>query len=458
MRDNKVTGIIYWILCAISAIIILVIMGEDGPVLSSDSGTFIDPPESIISSYPIYTFFLAICKNLFGEERYLYLVYILQSLFAFVSSLALSMYISRYFELNKILAFVIYLFSFLPYGYSLPGSVVNHHILTEAIAFPLFSIYMIFVFKVFLEEKRKYMLGVGIITILLVLTRSQLILLIPIYIVFGLILIFCEISKRVSPDKRNYLMIGLLCLLVTLGAGSILFIGKIVAIAGNSQFADAIMGRVMCAIDAEDRELFSGEEQEIFDILFTAVEGKKSRSPYFCDGIWKWEDILVATNTNTKMYRGIIADFYSRNGETDVSEKTSNSIEIIASKLFYYHFDEYIEMSLHLFAQSFVAAIFIHPNSIFELCYFIAFSFYGITVFMLWYANYKIKINRKYSIPLLLTLTIIIIMVIITNLVFFGLQRYVVYAFGCYYISCLIFVVGIYREYIRLKIWSINSK
>lgn len=448
---EKVKKYLYWSACVFFAYIFLVKLGEKGPVLEIDSNSFMQPSKFIRSTYPLYTSFISICRNIFSEKSYLNAIYIIQSMVAIMASSLLSEYLRKYFGLNYLTAFGVFIFSFLPYGYSLPENVVNHHILTEAVAFPLFSVYMLYVFKTFLEKKKSHLIVVGILTFLLVMTRSQLMLLIPVYVILWVIILLQGFYKKIAYTQRKMFWSILVTSLIVCGIGAILLIGKLVELSGSEQFSDAVMGRVLCSIDEDDRMLFEGEEQEIFDLLYEEIEQEGHRYPYFRDGVWKWEDILEATNENTMMYRNKIFDYYSEKGSEKPLEETASSTALIASNLFYHHIDDYIKMSLHLFLQSFVVAIFIHPTAFFTLCYIIAILLYIVAIGMLWYANCKMRINVKYSIPLLLTLLLIFAIVIITNLIFYGLQRYVVYAFGCFYISCLILLIGMFRERIKRK-------
>lgn len=444
--SGKQKKIVYWISSIVFAVAFLGFLGTDGPIIQKDSTSFIEGWYNIKKSYWLYVAFLDVCEGVFGYDAGLYAAYIIQSLFAFGASIILTEYLRRYFKLGYPVAFLIYVCTYLPYGYSLPQDVANHHIMTEAIAYSLFTIYITYVFKSFLEERKRYMILVGLLTILLVLTRSQLILLVPVYVLLWLIILLRN-YYRVMPHKQHkWFWSSMIAGVVFCGCAGIFLIGKIAGMSGNGQFSDAVMGRMLCAVDEDDRYLFEGENQEIFDLLYDEVEQTKYRYPYFRDGVWKWEDILTATNENTKMYRFKIIDYYEQKGCDTLSESVSDSIALISSTLFYKHLDDYITMSLHLFLQSFVVAIFIHPTAIFTLCYIIAILLYLTAAIVLWYANRKLKVNTKYSIPLLLTLLMIAAIVIVTNLIFFGQQRYVVYAFGCFYISCLILLIGIIRK------------
>ena len=444
--SDKQKKIVYWISCIVFAFFFLGILGTDGPILQKDSMSFIEGWPYIKQSYWLYVTFLDVCEGVFGYDAGLYVAYIIQSLFAFGASIILTEYLRRYFKLGYPVAFLMYIFTYLPYGYSLPQDVANHHIMTEAVAYPLFTIYMTFILYTFIENKKIYMVIAAILTILLVMTRSQLILLVPVYCLLWVIILLQNIYRKIGTRYQKWFWGSIAIGTAVCGCAGLLLVGRVVSLSGSGQFADAVIGRILCAIDEEDRTLFEGETQEIFDVLYDEVERTKYRYPYFRDGIWKWEDILIATNENTKMCRYNILEYYEQIDYETRLEYAADQIAIISSTLFYRHLDDYITMSLHLFLQSFVVAIFIHPTAIFTLCYIIAILLYLASIVVLWYANSKLKVDIKYSIPLLLTLLMIAAIVIVTNLIFFGQQRYVVYAFGCFYISCLILMIGIIRK------------
>ena len=252
--------------------------------------------------------------------------------------------------------------------------------------------------------------------------------------------------EKIDIVHRKFFSKVLITVVIVCGGTIFLSIGKVVELSGWSQLTDAVMGRVLCAIDEEDRMLFQEDEQEVFDLLYETIERNENRYPHFREGVWRWEDIMDATNENTLMYRKTIYTYYLDSGSETAEKDAIRCINSVVSTLFYHHLDDYFMMSMHLFLQSFVVAIFIHPSAIFSLCYFIAIMLYIFAIGLLWYANCKIKIDVKYSIPLLLTLLMIFAIVVITNIVFYGLQRYVVYAFGSFYVSYLILILGIVRE------------
>lgn len=447
---------IYWISCTLFAVVFLLVMGENGPILENDSPTFINPTEYIKKSYFLYTSFLGICRLIFGDSIYLYLVFLFQSLFAFVASFALTEYLRKQFDLKYISAFVVYICTFLPYAYSLPESVANHHVLTEAIAYPLFTLYMLFVFKTFLNKKHIWMIAVGVMTVLIILSRSQLLLLLPVYFLLWVIIGLQAVYVRIGEGKKKNFWSTLSISIIGVGVAGLIMVVNLIgnnSISQLAQLTTAVSGRVLCVIDKEDRELFTGDEQGAFDLVFLKVDESKQRYPYFREGVWKWEDIANCTNLNTNIYYATVDEYYQKSGgeySQDMIDMTANRI---ISRLFVYHLDDYFYMTLHLLAQSFVVAVFIHPSVIITLCYIIAALIYLMAIVLLWYAHRK-EVPKEYGIPLWLTLLLLAANVVITNLIFYGLQRYVVYTFGCFYLSVFILLIGIYRTNTREEIKS----
>lgn len=111
----------------------------------------------------------------------------------------------------------------------------------------------------------------------------------------------------------------------------------------------------------------------------------------------------------------------------------------LTSTLFKHHLWDYFKMTFIVCAQSLVVSIFIQPTKIYMLCWCIAFGIYMSTIFLLIYSK-KICCSAQCRIPMLITGTVLLGNVVITNIMFYGQQRYVVYTFGFFYIS--LFILG----------------
>lgn len=455
-KEVGYSKVVYIIILLIIGIFYFFILGESDPCLMRDSEAFLTPNDLILKSYWLYAIFLKMCRVVSGGKDYLYVAYIFQGIFGMISSVVLTEYFRKYYKIGYMGAILIYVFTLLPYGYSLPENVVTHHIMTEGVAIPLFHICILFACKSFLEKKYGYMLIVVLTGILLVLTRSHLLVLMPAFflLLMGIFAKKWQIGFRNMTKKGKRYKIAL-AISTTIVVCSVFFSVFIRTNIG-SQFSIAISGRVMCLMEYEDRELFEGEIQEVYDALYMNADKGEHLAKYFRTDSWRSYDIALHTNENTKEGLRVIREFYHDKYPQEVegkyNYKSYMDMNSIVVTLLCSHILDYIIMSIQLMTQSFVASVFIQPDAIRNLCYIIAFLIYMGTFGTIYYENRRLKVERKYIIPISITLVFLVTNVVLTNIVFYGLQRYVIYTFGMFYISWFIMLLGIWRK------WRKSSK
>lgn len=103
----------------------------------------------------IYPSFLRFFYNIFGENIYLTIVSGFQGLLGAICAIDFSVFIRKQFKLNRVEFMMTFLLSLLVYTISFPQTISTHDILTEAIAYPLFFIYMKHILKVVLNDSKK---------------------------------------------------------------------------------------------------------------------------------------------------------------------------------------------------------------------------------------------------------------------------------------------------------------
>lgn len=448
INDKKV----YYVLEALIGFVVCFCLGEFGPILMDDSGGYIYPEEFMKSSYWLYIKFIQICRIIFGENTFLIGVWVLQSLFAIITSVVLTEYFRKQYKLSYAKALFVYVCSFFPYLYTLPENVTTHHILTEGLSIPLFVLLFLFIIKCFNEEKKKDLLYAGGFAILIALTRSQMAIFFALYIVCVVAYIFRSIFRRINIRIKKYYCIGIVIIVLISACLGIGLMKEMIVKDVWKQFTIAVSGRAMCLVEYEDIELFEGEYQLVYDRLYQHIDENKNRFVYFQDGLGRVYDIIDACNENTQEYRLVISDYYiEKYPDWPMHEVYMQAYEvgrIIATKIFEANFSEYLKMTLQLIPQSLVASIFIQPEVIMSLCYMIALFLYCSSFLLIIYALY-IKVEWKYIMPVLLTYIFLFGNVVVTNIVFFGLQRYVIYTFGAFYISVFLLLIGIRRKKLR---------
>lgn len=453
MNNHKLQNskIIYLAGIVIIGIMYFFLLGDNGAYEMRDSKAFLNPNPALLQSYWLYPNFLRISKIIFGQDVFLYFAYIIQGIFAMSTSIWMTEYFRKNYNMRYLSAIYIYIFTLLPYGYSLPENVVTHHIMTEALSIPLFHICILFACKSFLDKDKKCVILTGIVGIILVLSRSQLLVFMPAIVLLILVFYMKEIvakiveKMKVKKETIIALLVSVSCVVLIILVYSVFSMTTI-----GSQFVDAISGRVMCLMEYEDRQFFDGEMQEIYDALYRNADEGGHLEKYFRTDSWRPYDIAEHTNENTKeglvTIREFHADKYPESNPIEYQQKSFQDRDFIILTLLSHHIVDYIIMSIQLMMQSFVASVFIQPDSVRNLCYVITFFIYSATFAIMYIAGRKMKVDRKYVIPMLITLLFLFTNVVLTNMVFYGQQRYVIYTFGMFYISLFIMTLGIYRK------------
>ena len=434
MKTRFVVNSVFWLCVCITGILFFFVLGESGPVIERDSGVFIEPVEIYTGyGYIIYPQFIHLCKIMFGTEWYLNAVFIIQSSFALVTSVVVTVYIRKKYVSSNLICFAVFVASLGPYMYTLPQYVASHGILTEGLAFPLFNIWMLFALDYINERRKTDIVWIIVLSIVLALTRTQLMLMFIIDVVTILWKVLPSLVRfqRQKVGKTFYLY-AIVGLIATLGVGTFCFM---IFVKNDiiPQMTDAVSGRAICTISEEDVETHDGIEKKLYEKILQFTDENRTRNVYFRSDIKHWEDVVTATNLNTKELHWIIRECYPEADAHIINEIKGK----LAFELLKKHPGEYIEMTLSLLVQSLVVAIFVHPEQAYVLGYFFALVLYVLAILLFCIAK-KIEVERKNINLLVMTLGAIILLCGITNALFMGLQRYVVYVFGWFYISMVV--------------------
>lgn len=437
---KKYEYIVYLIILLIMGMVFFFCLGERGYVLEKDSWAFLE--KKVPVQYFIYPKFLEICYNLFGEQHYLEWVSNIQGLFALVVSFLTTEYIRKNFKLNYMWAGLIFLCTFGPYAYSLPQYVSSHSIMTEGLAFPLFYLWMLSALQIYMRKQNCWFIPLLLLTLLMLYTRTQLTLFLLVCFIMIVERIWSFIYYKIKDSKKSkFIGTSVLVCIVCLFLGIQTFLAFI-RYNVYPQMTDAVAGRVFCAAEKSDVELFEGKNKDLFLGIYDEIERLESRQNYFSSGIRRWEDIVNATNENTKLLGWIIRPYYA-----EIETRQLNDVKgQLAYTMMLEHWDDYLTMTGHLMLQSFVVAVFVHPQSAYALGYVIAILLYVLGIYYIAWSKKKYKIENRYIIPMIITLLTITAMCVVTNVLFMGLQRYVVYPFGFFYISLTLIHVGVMRR------------
>ena len=430
--DKKKKKILFFSILILIGIFYFFFLGERGYILEADSMTYITTE---LREYRVYISFLDICELIFGSSSYLEVVNILQGIFALSVSLIVTIYIQNRFRLKEIEALLVYVATFLPYGYSLPQSVATHHILTEGLSYTFFHLFLLFLFIVFLDKKLYMMIPAAVMLVLLIGTRSQLMLLAVVYITLWIVLGLQWLYGKIQGNAKKIFWIILFTVTISI-CSMIPFMMKMMMRSGAiPQFVSAMSGRALCAIEENDIDSMDEKYKDVARYVYEQIDEAGYREEYFRTDLWRWEDILNSTNENTIGLSVWAFEYCDKEGIDP--NQIAEIRYYLTEYLFDRHMDSYLEMTIVLCIQSFVASVFIHPDVIYTLCHIVALGIY-LSAIVLLLISKRLKASVCARIPLLLTGFTLVANVIITNLFFFGQQRYVVYTFGFFYIAVYI--------------------
>lgn len=462
IKDNIKAEIV---VLTIIGIFLYALAGGEWIHMEDDSASYI----RIIDSYsimPLYPLLIWGIKLLFSEELYLSALVICQIVLAITSTMLLTVYIQRIFSLNGLDGIAIYFLCSLPFCIYLPEFGITHAVLTEGITYALSYLFFYFALKCLYEKKWRYLLLLWFVSTVLALIRSQLM----IYIIILGVVSFISISRRFVSDVKWLCLIKKVFLLFVVIVGIVVnvllvtqmlnrynarllpklieddetmqvaSIGEVVInasskiISHNTQLRGAVCMKGWFEAEAEDVELFmSPVERELFIMAYEKLKNDGMLYDNVEPGLYMWRDLNNVNIPDVVTESALsLMDKYPNYSEHLVDVSARMAIVIASNHLgrVLYHF-------MRLCVPGFIASVFFQIDKVYLICHVIAALLYLWLIVEIVYANkYKSKVYDM----LLFTLLFLIILVMGTNLIFVGLQRYVVYAMGLFYIAQYIFV------------------
>lgn len=408
-------------------------IGQKGYILERDSDIFIRADRFVMGyGYVVYPMFIRLIRTLIGPVYYLDAIFIIQGLISLTASLLLTLQLKKKYKLARSISTLLFLCTLGPYTYTLPEYVSSHCIMTEGLAFPMFYIWIILAILIYTDKKNKLFIPLILQSVVLILTRPQLLFLLIVVILLAIERIV-DCLVRNNPNKFRVISIVIVITVFL----AIFSFPQIVRYSILPQLTDAVTGRVFCIANHEDAELFEGADRDLFEKLLTEIDAMGTSEDYFRDDIKRWEDIAHAVNENTKYIGDAVVQYMIDDPRSSYEIKSE-----LAYRLLLEHWDKYIALTYPLVIQSLVVSVFYHPESAYKYGYIISFMIYIFGCCLAFVSLRKKACKIEYIIPFFISMLVLLTNALATNVVFMGLQRYVVYSFGCYYFSIIIMLVG----------------
>ena len=416
-ESGKRDRITYAIMLALGLLFYL-LPGEWLSIEDDSAGYLENSGEGVWPGYPA---FLSFFRRIFPQEGFLDAVVIAQSLLAVICTFLFVLVLKKQFKLRRLECILLYVLSMLPFSIYLPESGITHQIMTEGITYAVFYLYFIMVIKGVWTLRYRWYIGSMAVAILLGLTRSQMLFL----QVICLLLLIWITYKRFG--KKLVVRLGA-CVFV-LGIGVLLLFGSKIQSAA-AQFNTVIMARGFYEADEEDVSLFEDDMmQEIFARTYELADENGRNYKYAKDGLYMWQD-LVYDRMNIFAVQAI-EEYDEKHPDARTKDSASVFFEL-GIKVMGKHLDRYLYHSLRLMIPSFIATVFFQIQPIYLLCHFAALFIYLFAITGSIFVK-KSGGDRQVVELSAVIVGIMLIMVVMVNLLFMGLQRYMVYGMGIFY-------------------------
>lgn len=208
-------------------------------------------------------------------------------------------------------------------------------------------------------------------------------------------------------------------------------------------------------MDREDADLFEDEQtKEIFLEVYEAIDDAKLRYPYRPKNLWTWEHVATAAAKNGHLAGDAIYSYMERNMDIEESQKRiveAKVMQEMSTTLMKKHWDRYLYYSLCMMPQGFVSTIFMQKEAFYTLCHVITFGLYAAAFVLAVRCIRKRELSSPAGEMMLYTIAVAVMLVCITNIVFMGLQRYMYYMYGVFYIAFFLALRENFKNIIKLR-------
>ncbi len=521
MKKNKISrqDIITYGIMLVLGLVFYLALGE-WISIQDDSGTYLleKRGEGVLPGYPV---FLSFFRNLLTEKYFLHGAVIAQSLLAVICTFLFVLVLKKQFKLGNLEAVFLYVVSMMPFSIYLPEAGITHQIMTEGITYAIFYLYFITVVKAVWTRRYTWYMGSLAVAFLLGLIRSQMLFLQAVCLLALLWIAVNRAGRGMGRKCVAGVLAVCAGTVLAFGSykgiyGVIrydIYRGEVNRISEKaeeketgpentraeesteekafekadadaeenegaaqkdntgeeggedsggsqlvlrnetSQFDTVIISRGLYEADKEDEALFEDEvTKAVFRRAYELADESGHLYIHARPGLYMWRDLV---HDKMRVYVVQAMNEYNASYPGQITDPDGMTRKI-GLKILIKHFDRYLYHTLRLMMPSFIAAIFFQIEPVYLLCHFITLLFYlmaiGGTVFI-----YRKGQNRQTAEMMGTILCIIFIMVVIVNLVFVGLQRYMVYGMGIFWCSAYLIAREIFLK-LRLSGTGLKRK
>ncbi len=487
---------IFYVCLVMISLCFFLLLGEQGYYEYSDSFQYIQM-KGAQGVVPLYPLFIHAHRLLLGEGGYLYGVVISQTLIAIICIIGWNIWIRKKFAAGYITLVLVYLVSLIPFTVDMPITLINHSIITEALAYPLFYVFVILFVESIFRRKICWNLYVFAASIVMALIRTQM----QICLGFtALSFVYMMWGKIRRQEKRGKIVRYVFSIM---GGVVVALLGELVILQTNQhlmevqgklrenyyfvneeynknqleekerdegktekyvvsnvmgQFDSILIDKTFYEIEEDDRTLFKNREiQELVSHIYNVSENERANYKYAKKGLWKWQDIMNGTAAGTSVVQGGWESFLNENPHSVLQEEQRDVNRQISFVLLKAHCLRIVYHMLCMLPQGFICTVFFQIEEIYGLCHIYTFLIYFVAIGMVFFGIKRKQLARKRYELMACVMTLNIGMVVVICTVFVGMQRYLIYGFGIFYTGFLLLVEDMWRIYGE-KLWKKGRK
>lgn len=425
----------------------------DGVVICVDSPGYL---EMNLTREPLYPLFLAFFRLLFGgvsPDGYLIAAVLFQSILAAVAAWSLAAFFAREFHLSKAVSLLVL---GIPMAVSLlcrfaakRGSMYSNSILTEGLTIPGYLLFFRFLLAYVYQYKKRDLFACALLSFLMISTRKQM----AVTLLLLVVAIF-YVSFTKEKGKRGILIAFvcssaiLLCsMCLDMGYNYVLR-GRAVRHSGDTRFLTTM---AFYTAEREDGQYI--EDEEIRDLFLTIYdicdeggylkayekEGWMNRVSHFGD---HYDHIQIDT-----MWP-LIIDYAGECGRDaiEVNENTDHIMNTINAAVLPHNIPKVAATFFDNFLSGLVTTVAQRKSVLVGYTFFI----YLLYMFLLFYHLRRGK-NERLCLLVLFTLLSVFCNVGLVSMVIFCQTRYTIYNMALFYISLLLMLDELVREYFQLQ-------
>lgn len=469
--------IAYVAMFVIGTLLLLFVSRETGYYIQNDSHTYMELGNKH-GVMPLYPLFLYGMRVVFGVEAYLTWVVYVQTIFAVAASLFAVSYFEKKYKLGLLESVVCYIALLLLFNIDYIFSGTTHQILTEGLVYPLFYVYIVFLFR---SIDNKWAINT-VINVLLVCILSMLRSQMKMMIVISAFVAFYYWSRcwYITKKAKN-IIVAFVSAIVIAAAAFALCAGidsvlqhvtmNIVqnqngAISedktdsditaanvtpvehGVNQAFDLFDGKILYTAEETDVDLFEDKDVRlVYSIIYKAMDEEKCLYKYAEPGLNKWRSMLAFNNCSrvcSEAYTEYI-DCHSELSGDFISYY--DAMSEITSVLLQHHWSDMISHIGVFYLHGVMCGVCFENEEHLVLCYLVTIVSYLFAIGMIVMRLIQKETDKRDVELLILTIILMMMLNAMVAIPLFTIRRYVCYFIGIYY--ALLFIC--------LRNWAVNT-